>query len=48
LVVPLWVIEHGIKIVVHAALFDPPTVAICKTRVAVVQFQPLPGQFGPA
>ena len=26
----------------------PPAVAICSTRLAVVQFQPLPGHFVPA
>ena len=33
---------------VQSTLFCPPLVAICSTRVEVVQFQPLPGQFGPA
>ncbi|MFY9580109.1 MAG: hypothetical protein WAQ33_12370 [Gaiellaceae bacterium] len=32
----------------HWATFWPPSVAICSTLVAVVQFQPAPGHFGPA
>jgi hypothetical protein len=54
-VVDVWTITHsfGAGLVPGVqekvlALAAPPRAEICSTRVAFVQFQPDPGQFGPA
>src|SRR5207237_6161934 len=44
--VPVWWISQAAA--VQFTVFEPPAVATWSTRVDVVQFQPLPGQFGPA